>query len=137
MKFISRSEKETFQYAKSLSEKIKPGNVFLIQGSLGAGKSVFIRGAARGLGVLDPMPSPTFTIVNEYIGKYPVYHFDFYRINDPVELFEIGFEDYIYSDGISFIEWPSKAGNLIPDKCINVNIDFKNNERVINIQWKK
>jgi tRNA threonylcarbamoyladenosine biosynthesis protein TsaE len=137
MIFVSRSEKETFNFAKSLSDKIKPGNIFLVEGNLGVGKSVFIRGAARGLGVKDSMPSPSFTIVNEYIGKFPVYHFDFYRINNPVELFEIGFEEYIYSNGVSFIEWPSKAGELLPVKCIKVKIDFKNDERVINIKWKE
>jgi len=136
MKFISKSEKETFKLAQNISDKINPGDIFLIEGPLGAGKSVFIRGLARGLGIFEPMPSPTFTIVNEYKGKYPIYHFDFYRINDPVELYEIGFEDYIYSNGVSFIEWASKAGNLLPSKVIKVNINFKNNEREIKIQWK-
>jgi tRNA threonylcarbamoyladenosine biosynthesis protein TsaE len=135
MTFISKSEKETFEFAKKLSDKITPGTIFLVEGRLGVGKSVFIRGVARGLGVIDPMPSPTFTIVNEYKGKFPIYHFDFYRINDPFELYEIGFEDYLYSDGVCFIEWPSKAGDLIPVKSIKVKIDFKNNERQVDIKW--
>ena len=135
MIYISRSEKDTFEFAQSLSEKVQPGNIFLVEGKLGVGKSVFIRGVARGLGVIDPMPSPTFTIVNEYKGKYPIYHFDFYRINDPIELYEIGLEDYLYSNGVSFIEWPSKAGNLLPAKAIKIKIDFKNNERKVNVKW--
>ena len=135
MIFISKSEKETFEFAKNLSNKIKPGNIFLLEGNLGVGKSVFIRGAARGLGVIDPMPSPTFTIMNEYRGKFPVYHFDFYRINDPIELYEIGIEDYLYSNGVSFIEWPSKAGDLLPTKSIEVKINFKNSYRKVSIKW--
>lgn len=136
MKFNSKSEKETFEFAKSISGRINPGDIFFIEGPLGVGKSVFIRGVARGLGVLESMPSPTFTIVNEYKGKYPIYHFDFYRINDPIELYEIGFEDYIYSNGVSFIEWASKAGSLLPIKAIKVNINFKNNGREIKINWE-
>lgn len=135
MIFISSSEKETIEFAKSLAGKIKPGNIFLVEGSLGVGKSVFIRGVARGLGVIDSMPSPTFTIVNEYKGKYPIYHFDFYRINDPIELYEIGLEEYLYSDGVCFIEWPSKAGELLPKDTINVKIGFINNKRKVEIKW--
>ena len=104
MKFYSKSEKETFEFAKSIANRVKAGDIFLIKGPLGAGKSVFIRGISRGLGVNEPMPSPSFTIVNEYKGIFTIYHFDFYRINTPFELYEIGFEDYIYSNGVSFIE---------------------------------
>jgi tRNA threonylcarbamoyladenosine biosynthesis protein TsaE len=135
MVFLSRSEKETFLFAKSLASKIKAGDVFLIEGPLGAGKSVFVRGLASGLGITEPMPSPTFTIINEYSGLFTIYHFDFYRLNDPFELYEIGFEEYIYSDGISLIEWPSKAGDLIPENGIKVNIKIKNEAREIAITW--
>ena len=135
MVFLSNSENETFQFARSLADKIKAGDVFLIEGPLGAGKSVFVRGISSGLGITEPMPSPTFTIVNEYKTKFTVYHFDFYRINDPFELYEIGFEDYIYSDGVSFIEWPSKGKILLPEKAIKVNIEIKNDAREIKILW--
>ena len=136
MIFYSKSEKETFQLAKSLANNVKSGDVFLVEGDLGVGKSVFIRGIARALGVNDPMPSPTFTILNEYKGIFPVYHFDFYRLNDSFELYEIGFEDYIYSKGVSFIEWPSKGGDLIPNQAIRVNIKIKDKEREIEIKWE-
>lgn len=135
MNIITRSEKETFKFAKNLAGKVKPGNVFLITGDLGAGKSVFVRGLARGLGIDQAMPSPTFTIINEYDGQYPVYHFDLYRINDPYELYEIGFEDYVYSNGISFIEWPDKAGDLMPDDSIKVTIKIIGEHREIEILW--
>jgi len=136
MVFYSKTELETFIFAKKLSRKIKSGDIFLIEGDLGAGKSVFVRGMANGLGIKVPMPSPTFTILNEYKGKYKVYHFDFYRINDPLELYEIGFEDYIYSGGVTFIEWPSKALELLPENSIKVNISIENEIRKIEILWK-
>ncbi len=137
-KFQSKSEKETFNFAFYLSKKIKPGDIFLIEGELGAGKSIFVRGMSKGLGINEPMPSPSFTIVNSYEGIYPINHFDFYRINDPFELFEIGFEEYIYSDCISFIEWPSKAEELIPEKAIEVQISIlDDNSREIIILWDR
>ena len=135
MDFLSHSEKETFQYAQKLADKVKPGDIFLMEGDLGAGKSVFVRGIARGLGVEEAMPSPTFTIINEYSGKMPLYHFDLYRINDPYELFEIGFEEYIYSNGVSFIEWPSKAEDLAPENAIIVTIKIHPDGREIHIKW--
>ena len=139
MLYITNSEKETFDLGKSLSEKAKEGDIFLVNGELGVGKSVLIRGMANGLGIKEAMPSPTFTIVNEYIGNSKIYHFDLYRIVEEFELFEIGFEEYIYSNAISFIEWPYKAGSLLPsmDKCIKIDIKIKdNNQREIKIEWK-
>jgi len=137
MEYISKTEKDTFQFAYSLAEKVIPGDIFLLEGELGAGKSIFVRGIAKGLGVNEAMPSPTFTLVNEYSAKLPVYHFDFYRLSDPFELFEIGFEEYIYSNGVSFIEWPSKGGDLIPQKSIKVKIDILNDKRRITVTWKR
>jgi tRNA threonylcarbamoyladenosine biosynthesis protein TsaE len=137
MVFYSKTEQETFNYAKSLADKVQAGDIFLIDGDLGVGKSVFVRGLAKGLGVDEAMPSPSFTIVNEYQGKFPVFHFDFYRINDPVELYEIGFEDYIYSNGISFIEWPSKASHLVPVNVNQVKIKIVGKNREINIIWTR
>ena len=137
MTFHSRSEKETYDIAFGLAKKINKGDILLLEGELGAGKSVFARGLAKGLGVDEAMPSPTFTIVNEYQGNLTVYHFDFYRINDPFELYEIGFEEYLYSGGVSIIEWPSKAGNMLPGRAVKVEIKIKNSEREITIQWKQ
>ena len=137
MIFYSKSERETFIFAKKIANKVKLGDIFLIEGALGVGKSVFVRGIASGLGVNEPMPSPSFTIVNEYKGKFPVYHFDFYRINEPFELYEIGFEDYIYSNGVSFIEWPAKGGELVPVNAIKVKMKIVGEEREIKIQWNR
>ena len=135
--FISKSEIETFNIAKNLSKKLASGDVVLLEGPLGAGKSIFIRGILKGLGINENVPSPTFTLVNEYKAAKNIYHFDLYRINDPYELYEIGFEEYIYSDGISLIEWASKAGELVPDKAMQVDINIiSDNERKININWK-
>lgn len=129
----SKCEEDTFNAGFEFSKKIKSGDVILVEGELGSGKSVFIRGVAKGLGVNDPMSSPTFTIVNEYTARFKIYHFDLYRITNPLELYEIGFEEYIYSDAVSLIEWPSKAGDLIPDNAIKVNIKLNNDIREIEI----
>ena len=137
MIYYSKSEEDTYNFAKTLADRVKEGDIFLIEGELGTGKSVFVRGLARALGVSEAMPSPTFTIVNEYKAKHLIYHFDFYRINDPFELYEIGFEDYIYSKGISFVEWPSKCGDLLPKNAIKININFKGDGREIIIEWTK
>jgi len=137
MIFYSKSEEETFTIAKSLSSKVREKDVFLISGPLGAGKSVFVRGMASGLGIDEAMPSPTFTIVNEYKGKFNVLHFDFYRLNDPFELYEIGFEDYVYSNNVSFIEWPEKGGDMVFENSIKVEIKILENEREISIEWNR
>ena len=120
--FFSKSEIDTFNLGLNLSKHIEPGVVIGLDGSLGAGKSVFIRGVLSGLGVKEAIPSPTFTLVNEYSALYKIYHFDLYRLNDPYELYEIGFEDYIYSDGISLIEWYNKAGDILPEDIVKIKI---------------
>ena len=133
MKFTSKSEHDTYNLGKTLALQFKKGDVVLLEGELGAGKSVFIRGVAAGLGITEQIPSPTFTIVNEYCGNaVKINHFDFYRITDSYELYEIGFEDYIYSDAISFIEWPSKGKDLLPNKFILIKIIIESSgKRVI------
>lgn len=133
--FLSKSEIDTFNLGLSLSKNLGRGTVIGLEGSLGAGKSVFIRGVLSGLGVKEAVPSPTFTLVNEYSALYKIYHFDLYRLNDPYELYEIGFEDYIYSDGISLIEWYNKAGDILPENIVKIKIRLINdNEREILIE---
>ena len=97
--------------------------VFAFYGALGAGKTTFIKAVCRELGVTDTVTSPSFALVYEYraAGEL-IYHFDLYRINDPSELYDIGYEDYFYSGSKCFIEWPEKAGSLLPDDCLKVNI---------------
>ncbi len=121
--FASKSADETFEYAKKLAEKLPGGSVILLSGDLGVGKTVFAKGFAKGLGIDAPVTSPTFTIMQVYdSGRLPLYHFDVYRIEDEEEMVEVGFEDYIYGDGISLIEWPEKIEGLIPKDAIKVTI---------------
>jgi tRNA threonylcarbamoyladenosine biosynthesis protein TsaE len=134
--FFSSSPEETENIGKMIAKKAKPGDIFLFEGSLGAGKSVLIRGMADELGITEPLLSPTFTLVNEYLGKVKFYHFDLYRLYEPFELYEIGFEEYVYSDGISCIEWASKCGELLPDESIKVDITLENEKRKITVVWK-
>ncbi len=137
MIYFSGSEKETFSIGQDLAGKIVAGDIFLVEGGLGVGKSVLVRGMAKGLGVDEAMPSPSFTLVNEYAGRFPVYHFDFYRINDPFELYELGFEDYVYSKGVSFIEWPSRGRELMPSNAVKINMTIVDGKRRIEVLWTR
>ncbi len=121
--FISGSEAQTLQFGKALAEKLLPGAILLLEGDLGAGKSVLARGIINSLGYKGAVTSPTFTIMNEYRINPPVYHFDMYRLEEPEQLYDIGYEEYLYSDGISIIEWPSKMEYLYPEYYIMVNIE--------------
>ena len=123
MKFDSYSEQETFQIGVSLGEQVKSGDVLCLSGDLGVGKTVFTKGFAKGLGIQTPISSPTFTIVQEYEeGRLPFYHFDVYRIEDPEEMEEIGYEDYFYGNGVCVIEWATLIEELLPQTYTNVTI---------------
>ena len=120
----TRSPEETFAVGKSLGEKAFPGQVLTLTGDLGVGKTVFTQGLAEGLGIEEPINSPTFTIVQEYHeGRLPLYHFDVYRIADVSEMDEIGYEDCFYGDGVSLIEWSSLIGEILPDHVKTVTIE--------------
>lgn len=109
--------------------------IFAFYGDMGAGKTTFIKAVCKQLGVLDVVNSPTFSIVNVYetINKGPLYHFDFYRLKTPEEIFDIGYEDYLFSGNYCFLEWPEKVENLLPRDLIKVTleVDEKNNSRII------
>lgn len=122
MKFESFSAEETYALGKKLGEEAKPGAVYCLSGDLGVGKTVFTKGFAVGLGVTDTVNSPTFTIVQEYKGRLPFYHFDVYRIEEPEEMEEIGYEDYFYGDGACMIEWAELIEELIPESAVKVRI---------------
>ena len=122
MKFESFSAEETYALGKKLGEEAKPGAVYCLSGDLGVGKTVFTKGFAVGLGVTDTVNSPTFTIVQEYRGRLPFYHFDVYRIEEPEEMEEIGYEDYFYGDGACMIEWAELIEELIPSDAVKVCI---------------
>ena len=107
-----------------LGRKAKAGQVITLVGDLGVGKTVFTKGLARGLGITEPVSSPTFTIVQEYReGRLPLYHFDVYRIGDLEEMEEIGYEDYFYGDGVCLIEWANLIQELIPREAVSVVIE--------------
>lgn len=120
----TNSEKETYSLGYSLGERAKAGQVFTLTGDLGVGKTVFTKGLAAGLGVKEPVSSPTFTIVQIYEeGRLPFYHFDVYRIGDVEEMDEIGYEDYIYGDGVSLIEWANLIEEILPEHYTEVKIE--------------
>ena len=120
----TNSPRETKELGKKMAERAKPGDVFTLVGDLGVGKTVFTQGIAEGLGIDEPVNSPTFTIVQEYeSGRMPFYHFDVYRIGDPEEMDEIGFDDYIYGDGLCLIEWADLIEEILPEKRVDIRIE--------------
>ena len=129
MIYETNSEKETFELGKNLGEQAKAGQIFCLNGELGVGKTVFTRGFAKGLGIEENVNSPTFTIIQVYEeGRIPLYHFDVYRIGDPEEMYEIGYEEYFFGEGVCLIEWSKLIEELIPEEAINIEID-KNLEK--------
>ena len=112
----SYSPEETLEIGRKLGQEAQPGQVYTLIGDLGVGKTVFTQGIAAGLGIEEPICSPTFTIVQEYdTGRMPFYHFDVYRIGDIEEMEEIGYEDYFYGDGLTMIEWANLIEEILPE----------------------
>ena len=123
MIFESNSAEDTFAFGQKLGREAVPGEIICLDGDLGVGKTVFTQGFAAGLGIDDYVNSPTFNIVKEYEGgRLPLYHFDVYRIGDPSEMEEIGYEDYFYGQGVSIIEWPGQIKELLPKEARWVRI---------------
>lgn len=120
----SLREQDTYELGKRLGEDCKSGDIVLLNGDLGVGKTVFTKGFGKGLGIEEPISSPTFTIMQIYEqGRIPLYHFDVYRIADPEEMDEIGYEDYFFGNGVCLIEWASLIEELIPEHVIEVQIE--------------
>lgn len=120
---LSKSAKETARIGALLSRALCAGDIVLLDGDLGAGKSELARGVARGLGVTSPVPSPTFTILNVYdTGRLALYHFDWYRIEDEEELYEMGAQEQMYGSGVSLIEWPERGPDLIKGAYLDISI---------------
>lgn len=128
-KYVSKSINDTNEIAKKFAKTIFPGQIVLLVGDLGAGKTAFVKGVVKALGGDEnQVTSPTFTIVNEYeVGDFPIYHFDLYRLENPNELYNIGFEEYFYGSGVCFIEWPERASDFFDDNAVLVQIK-KNGE---------
>ena len=128
MKYETNSPEETKKLAENFAKSLAPGAVVTLDGDLGTGKTAFVQGMALGLGISDYINSPTFTIINCYEGRIPLYHFDVYRICDCDEMYEIGYEEYINSDGICVIEWSELIAEILPPERYAVRI-FKDLER--------
>ena len=115
---------ETFEVGRTIGMNAKPGQIYTLTGDLGVGKTVFTQGVAAGLGITEPVNSPTFTIIQEYEdGRLPFYHFDVYRIGDLEEMEEIGYDDYFFGQGICLIEWAELIEEILPEKRIEVTIE--------------
>lgn len=138
-RILTKSEAETGKAGYIFADNLKPFDVVCLNGELGAGKTIFIKGMVKRINGEINVTSPTFTIVNEYEGVIPVFHFDVYRIDDPIQMYDIGFEEYLYErEGIVLIEWAEKISGLIPDNCIMVDIEKTGEkERMIHIYDKE
>lgn len=122
IEFKTNSEDKTKQLAEKLASLLSPGDVITLEGDLGAGKTTFTKGLAKGLGVTRTVNSPTFTIVKEYRGKFPLYHMDVYRLEDSEE--DIGFDEYFEGDGVSVVEWAHFIEAFLPEELLNVRIRY-------------
>lgn len=133
---ISNSIEETLAAAAGFAQRLKAGDVVCLEGELGAGKTHFVKGVASFFGVdEDKVSSPTYTLIHEYQGKIPVYHFDCYRLKSEQEAIDIGVEDYFYGDGVCLVEWPQIIQNLLPENTIWIKIShILGSQRKIEIQ---
>ena len=123
MMVTTNSAAETRELGRRLAEELKAGDVVLLEGELGAGKSELARGVAGGLGVTETVTSPSFTILNVYeSGRVPLYHFDWYRLEDAEELYELGMDEYLGGDGIALVEWPGRCPDAVPADCLRIRI---------------
>ena len=123
MEYCSNSERDTEELGRRLGERVAPGTVIAYTGDLGAGKTAFTRGLAKGLGCTDRVTSPTFTIVNEYLGgRLPLFHFDMYRLPDSDALFDIGWEDYLDRGGVCAVEWSEQVEDALPEDTVTVSL---------------
>ena len=135
MEYLSHSPEETEQLGEQLGRTLRPGSVVAYRGDLGMGKTAFTRGLARGLGCTCRVTSPTFTIVNEYSGALPLFHFDMYRLDSSDDLFDIGWEDYLSRGGVCAVEWSERVEDALPDDALWVSIarGTGENDRIITV----
>ena len=135
MEYLSHSPEETEQLGEQLGRTLRPGSVVAYRGDLGMGKTAFTRGLARGLGCTCRVTSPTFTIVNEYSGALPLFHFDMYRLDSSDDLFDIGWEDYLSRGGVCAVEWSERVEDALPDDTLWVSFARGDgeNDRIITV----
>lgn len=122
MTIYTKSERETQELGRKLAKYVRPGMVLALYGGLGAGKTAFVRGLASGMGLTARVTSPTFTIVNEYQGEVPLYHFDMYRLSGSDELFEIGWEDYLSGGGVLAVEWSENVEDAFDESVVRIRV---------------
>ncbi len=123
MMIRTNSAAETRQLGEQIAKELKAGDVILLEGGLGAGKSELARGIARGLGVQETVTSPSFTILNVYdSGRLPLYHFDWYRLESEEELYELGMDEYLGGDGVALVEWPERCPEAVPEQCFRIRL---------------
>ena len=135
MNIITKSEKETQEAGAELVKTLAPGSVVAMYGDLGAGKTAFVRGMTRGLGINFPVSSPTFNVVNEYPGEVPMFHFDMYRLGSADELFDIGWDDYLERGGICAVEWSENVEEAFEPGTVKVTISkLGDSEREITVE---
>jgi tRNA threonylcarbamoyladenosine biosynthesis protein TsaE len=127
MKILSSSPETTFDFGKKLGSICEPGDVICLAGDLGAGKTTMAQAIAAGSGVDESeyVNSPTFAIVHEYSGRIPIYHMDFYRLGSSEDVAELGLEDYFYGNGLTLIEWFERAGDLLPDSVLVIELTYR------------
>lgn len=121
--YLTHSEAETEQAGADFARALPDGKVVAMYGELGSGKTAFVRGMARGMGLTCRVSSPTFTIVNEYEGRIPLFHFDMYRLDSADELFDIGWDDYLERGGVCAVEWSENVADAIPPDAVRVAIE--------------
>lgn len=138
MKIVVKSHKEMISLGKKTATSLKKGDIIGLSGELGAGKTVFIKGLAKGLKIKEEPSSPSFVIINEYNGKLPLYHFDVYRLDDIKQMDDLGYEEYFYGNGVTVIEWVEKIEKLIKGDWVKVTIEYtkNDNERLVEIKSK-
>ena len=136
MEYLSHSPAETEKIGELLGSRLTGGSVIAYRGGLGMGKTAFTRGLARGLGCTGRVTSPTFTIVNEYSGTIPLFHFDMYRLDSSDALFDIGWEDYLERSGVCAVEWSENVADALPDDAVTVTIarGSGENDRIITVE---
>ena len=123
MIYESLGEKDTFELGKRFGGRVKSGDIYLLHGDLGVGKTIFTKGFAQGIGITEPITSPTFTLIQEYEeGRLPLYHFDVYRIGDVEEMYDLGFEGYFYGEGVCLIEWADLIEEILPANHTRITI---------------
>ncbi|PRR79018.1 tRNA threonylcarbamoyladenosine biosynthesis protein TsaE [Clostridium liquoris] len=128
MEFFVEDIEQTINIGRQIGKLTNPGDIICLIGDLGTGKTHLTKGIAEGLGIKEHITSPTFNIVNEYEGRLKFYHFDVYRVNDPDEIAAIGFDEYIFNNGVSVIEWANYIEELIPDEHLTITLEKINSE---------